>query len=316
MLLSRRSLAMGMLLALPLWGCKSKPRGTQDNTVTAAVTPDRLLAAHARRAQFRRSQDARMRGALSPLARIDYQHIPIGSSPFSLDPTSPLHLPAQLRAGFGGQLVISRLGSEVSFSSTETVLRNGQPQNSASLHKGDVLSLGPTQLLLTGPLDDPGFGIYSDSAEAKQAYRGLHYFPDDDAFVVDAMLVRTTPHPVKVLASRGEPQELISVGDLHFSLPDGTQRQDCTLEAYLETPGGSTLFLIFRDQTSGKPDGSYGAGRFLLAEVEPSDKVLLDFNQAWNPLCAYSPYFHCPMPSRKNHLPVAVSAGEKAYGDH
>lgn len=316
MRLSRRKWLARLVTGLALFGCTSKPNQSQNSPVSPALSPEKLRTAAEKRQNFRRGQDARMRSALSPLARVDYQHIPIGQHPVGLEVSSPLHLFASLRSGFGGQLVVSRLGSEVTFSATETVLYNGQPANRATLRKGDVLTLGQTQLLLTGSLDDPGFGIYSDQAEAKRTYSGLHDYPDDEAFVVEAKLFRTAPHPVKVLASRGEPQELISVGDLHFSLPDGEQRRDCTLEAYLETPGGKTLFLIFRDKTSGKPSGSYGAGRFLLADLDPSDTAILDFNQAWNPLCAYSPYFHCPMPSQKNHIPVAITAGEKAYGDH
>lgn len=314
--LSRRQFVWLSLPWVSPLGCHNRDSQARKTTVTPSISPERLHAVHSHREQFRRGQDARMRGPHSPLARVDYQHIPIGDFVVGVDSAAPLHLPAELRTAFGGKLTVSRLGTVVSFSSTETVLMNGQPTQSGELHKGDTIQLGPTRLLLTGSPDDPGFGIYSDSAEAKLKYSGLHYFPEDDSFVVQGKLLRSPPHKVKVMASRGEPQELVSVGDLQFSLPSGGDRVACTLEAYLETPSGTTLFLIFRDQTSGKPDGSYGAGRFLLAELDADDSAILDFNQAWNPLCAYSPYFHCPMPSRKNHLPVAVKAGEKSYGEH
>ena len=63
--------------------------------------------------------------------------------------------------------------------------------------------------------------------------------------------------------------------------------------------------------------GSYGAGRFLSTPILPNDQVILDFNQAWNPLCAYSKFFHCPMPPKQNHLDIAIPAGERAYpGSH
>jgi uncharacterized protein (DUF1684 family) len=103
-----------------------------------------------------------------------------------------------------------------------------------------------------------------------------------------------------------------ALGMLRFTLA-GTA---CSLEAYSEAPGTDQLFLIFKDGTSGQPGGSYGAGRFLHARVAADGQVLLDFNQAWNPLCAYSHYFHCPLPPRANWLPVKIPVGERTYADH
>lgn len=309
MSLSRRSLLRLGLGLWPLVTTACQKRSTEPAMPT--LSPSLQKSILAQRRAWRASQDAKMRGPLSPLARIDYQHIPIGDHTLSTSHHDPIHLPPELLVGFSGQLrVISQPGS-VRFVSTQPVLHNDQPQTEAILRKGDTLLVGQTRLLLSGSISDPGLAVYSDTAPAKAAYSGLHYYPDSDDFVVAAKLVRTAPHPVKLLASRGEPQELTSIGDLHFSLS-----RDCILEAYLEAPDGDILFLIFRDQTSATPGGSYGAGRFLLAKLNADDTAVLDFHQAWNPLCAYSPYFHCPMPSRKNHLSVAITAGEKAYGDH
>ena len=72
------------------------------------------------------------------------------------------------------------------------------------------------------------------------------------------------------------------------------------------------LFFIFRDQTSGKE--TYGAGRFLYADLPKDGKVVLDFNKAYNPPCAFTPYATCPLPPPQNRLPVRIEAGEKAYG--
>lgn len=309
MSLSRRSLLrLGLGLVTPsVTGCKTRP----PEPAMPQLSPDLMQSVHARRRAWRASQDAKMRGPLSPLARIDYQHIPLGEHTLSTNSHDPLHLLPEQLAPFSGQLRVIAQPGLVRFVSTQPIQHNDQPQTEATLRKGDTLLIGQTRLLLTGAVSDPGLAVYSDTAPSRVTYSGLHYYPDSDDFVVMAKLVRTSPHPVKLLASRGEPQELTSIGDLHFSLGS-----PCVLEAYLETPDGDTLFLIFRDQTSGTPDGSYGAGRFLLAKLQADDTALLDFHQAWNPLCAYSPYFHCPMPSRKNHLSVAIKAGEKSYGDH
>jgi len=68
------------------------------------------------------------------------------------------------------------------------------------------------------------------------------------------------------------------------------------------------LFILFRDRTAGK--STYGAGRFLYAEMPKDGKVVLDFNRAENPPCAFTPYATCPLPPRQNRLPIAIPAGE------
>ncbi len=72
--------------------------------------------------------------------------------------------------------------------------------------------------------------------------------------------------------------------------------------------------FVFKDATA--PTQTYGAGRFLGAELPVGGKVILDFNRAYNPPCAVTPYATCPLPERQNVLPVRIEAGEKKYGDH
>jgi uncharacterized protein (DUF1684 family) len=80
-----------------------------------------------------------------------------------------------------------------------------------------------------------------------------------------------------------------------------------SLEPVLE-PGETRLFFIFRDATSGHT--TYGAGRFLYAEPPKDGRVLLDFNKAYSPPCAFTPYATCPLPPAQNRLPIAIEAGE------
>src|SRR5439155_2263576 len=98
-----------------------------------------------------------------------------------------------------------------------------------------------------------------------------------------------------------------SPGYATFQLQGQTIRLDPVLE-------GDQLFFIFRDQTSGKT--TYGAGRFLYSDLPKDGKVVLDFNKAYNPPCAFTPYATCPLPPKQNRLPVRIEAGEKRYGHH
>ena len=77
-----------------------------------------------------------------------------------------------------------------------------------------------------------------------------------------------------------------------------------------EAPG-EPLFFIIADATSG--DSTYAAARFLYADAPENGRVVLDFNKAINPPCAFTPFATCPLPPEENRLPIAVTAGEKKY---
>jgi hypothetical protein len=81
------------------------------------------------------------------------------------------------------------------------------------------------------------------------------------------------------------------------------------MEAVQDDP--NSLWFIFRDMTSGKE--TYGAARFLYSDLPVNGKVVLDFNKAYNPPCAFNPYTTCPLPPPENRLPVGIEAGEKKY---
>ena len=74
------------------------------------------------------------------------------------------------------------------------------------------------------------------------------------------------------------------------------------------------LWFILRDQTSGQE--TYPAGRFLYADLPKAGKVVLDFNKAYNPPCAFTAFATCPLPPPQNWMPVRIEAGELNYGTH
>lgn len=145
------------------------------------------------------------------------------------------------------------------------------------------------------------------------AFKQLSYFPLDSKFVVTAKVERVANPPRVTLAtSRGLTKGYVRYATLTFEI-DG---QPYTLTAF--HPDGSpdrALFVPFRDATSGKE--SYGAARFLDLE-EPQrgageTVMVIDFNEAYNPLCNYSPAWNCPLPPPENTLKLAVRAGERTY---
>jgi uncharacterized protein (DUF1684 family) len=83
------------------------------------------------------------------------------------------------------------------------------------------------------------------------------------------------------------------------------------LDAILEAPGDRELFVMFSDATSGKQ--TYGAGRFLYVPLPNADRIEVDFNEAFNPPCAFTDFATCPLPPRQNQLALGVDAGELKY---
>lgn len=148
--------------------------------------------------------------------------------------------------------------------------------------------------------------------EDKDQAKGLSYFDFDDTYRVNATLV-PEQHPgiFRVQTSTGDHKEYTRIGRLEFEL-DG---QQLCLTAFMppadEPLHGNRIFVPFRDKTSGKE--SYGAGRYLDLNKREGGEYIVDFNKAYNPYCAYSPYYSCPLPPGENNLAVEVRAGEKLY---
>jgi uncharacterized protein (DUF1684 family) len=143
-------------------------------------------------------------------------------------------------------------------------------------------------------------------------FAGLPYFDYDPAVRVAAELRPADPESVALDVSTGEPVPFTRVGVCAFGL-DGAA---CTLDLYWLDGYGGGLFLPFRDRTSGHE--TYGAGRYLLDTVKGADlgtdergRLILDFNFAYNPSCAYDPVWSCPLAPPGNRLDAAVRAGER-----
>ena len=140
-----------------------------------------------------------------------------------------------------------------------------------------------------------------------KAMNGLTYFPIDKSYQVTAKVEKiTTRQYLSVSSSDGTQQRYLKYARLHFELY-GSDHSLLVLKPMF-TPG---LFLAFADETSGNE--SYGAGRYLDISGIKGDRLVIDFNLAYNPYCAYEPSFSCPFPPTENILPARIKAGELKY---
>jgi uncharacterized protein (DUF1684 family) len=152
----------------------------------------------------------------------------------------------------------------------------------------------------------------SPFAKHEEKFKGLAYFEADLNYKVNAKLVEIPSKKMMLLGtSSGEEERYLEYAFAEFEL-NGKQNRLLILE--LVAPGATkgTLFLAFADNTSANE--TYGAGRYLdIKKVPGSTSVVLDFNKAYNPYCAYNDNFSCPFPPKENFLNIAIYAGEKVY---
>jgi uncharacterized protein (DUF1684 family) len=143
-------------------------------------------------------------------------------------------------------------------------------------------------------------------------FRGLDYYPVDPSLRFRVRLNRyPSPREVSIGTNTGEVRSGLRYGYFEFEVAGKT----CRLQVYRmnedEAGRGPTLFIPFRDATTGTE--TYAAGRYLELPENTTGMYDLDFNRAYNPFCAYAENFSCPVPPAENKLPVAIRAGEKTY---
>jgi uncharacterized protein (DUF1684 family) len=171
-----------------------------------------------------------------------------------------------------------------------------------------VFHLGSLSFFVIQRGDKVGIRIKDSQSPALAAFRGLEYFPLQPAWRVDA---RFEPYqPVKKIPIAnvlGQISEEESPGAAVFDWHGKTYRLDA-----LSGGDDGSLSFIFADQTNGKE--TYGAGRFLDTGAPKDGRVVVDFNTAYNPPCAFTAFATCPLPPAQNRLALRVEAGEKNYG--
>jgi len=139
---------------------------------------------------------------------------------------------------------------------------------------------------------------------ARRPFAGLSYFPAAAEWVIEAeWQALTPPLAMEVPNVTGELKTVLVGHKAVFEVAG------LPVELLPMSVGEHEVFFVFRDRTSGKE--TYGAGRFLKTAPAVDGKIRLDFNYAYNPPCAFTPFATCPLPPPENWLPFAVPAGEK-----
>ena len=191
---------------------------------------------------------------------------------------------------------------------------NGQPAGAVAPLKSDAdgkpdkIQYDAFTMFVIHRGDRDAIRFKDTESESRKAFTGLHWFPVKENYRVIAKFVPYQPQKMLTIPNiLGETEQDPSPGYVVFTLNGQSLRLDPVQE-------DDQLFFIFHDLTSGKE--TYPAGRFLYTDLPKNGEVVMDFNQAENPPCAFTAYATCPLPPKQNRLPVRVEAGELNYGHH
>jgi len=150
------------------------------------------------------------------------------------------------------------------------------------------------------------------NAEEKKAFKGLKYYKFNPNYSFSGEIKRFILHInnpdyyATFLTNKGMNKRYIRYGTFRFQL----NGKEHTLQIF-KSILSDTLFIPFKDKTNGKE--TYEGGRYIDAEILPGYKIVLDFNMAYQPLCAYNEKFICVLPPRENMMEITIPAGERNY---
>lgn len=234
-----------------------------------------------------------------------------GENRFGSDPSGQVVLPAGKAPALAGFFILEAGRVRVRALPGSGVSLGGVPIEEKELRtdaagEPDILRLGDLRFYVIERGGRFAVRVKDPDAPARRTFRGLDYFPADPRYRVVAKFVPyEKPKKVSVPTAIGTIETMNAPGYVEFELGGRSLR----LEPVLEEPQAAELFFMFRDETSGRE--TYPAGRYLYAELPREGTVVLDFNKAYNPPCAFTPYATCPYPPKENWLPVRIEAGEK-----
>lgn len=262
--------------------------------------------------KWRQENNEFLRSEKSPLRLVGRFQVAEGVSTLGSDPASTIVFPDRAPKQIG---TLTRHDKTFTFEAAAgtSITVNGQPLSGSATLKV-VKPPAPSDRIGTGdflfairPLGEDYYLLLQDSQSSYlREFKGSTWFPIDAAYKVEAQFsAYSQQEKVQIPYTGGSAEVFTASGDLVFQLEGQTLR----LKAFVT---GDQLFVMFRDQTSGKE--TYGGGRYINAEAPKDGKVILDFNKAYNPYCAFSPYAACPIPPRQNHLPIPIAAGARYAG--
>jgi uncharacterized protein len=229
--------------------------------------------------------------------------------------TNDIVLPASAASERIGQFVLD--GDVVRFEpdARSSVQIDGQPVTKPReltddfVEEPDSIEVGAIRMVVHRSGDRRSLRVWDPNGEMARSFLGFRWFDIQmDYRVTGRFIADATPRDLQVVNTFGDIDTYKTEGVVEFTLHGRTLR----LRPFTTRP--KRFYFVFKDQSSGVE--TYEAARFLYSDLRDDGTTVLDFNQAYNPPCAFNPYTTCPIPLPENRLPVKVLAGERAYPVH
>ncbi len=266
--------------------------------------------------EWREHRLARLRGDTGWLTLCGLFWLKEGENKFGSDSTNDIIFPIGKAPKFAGSIFLEN-GVIRLRALPEVAIRHEDSLVTSLILRSDEDGLGEPTIVNLGTLsfyvikrgNALAVRVKDKENPARRYFSGLDYFPIEPKWRLDARFEPYDPPKritiVNVLGM--ETQETVP-GAIAFEFEGKTYR----LDAISERGSEGELFVIFKDETNGKE--TYDLGRQLYTTLPSADnKVVIDFNKAYNFPCAFTEFTTCPIPPKQNHLPFRVEAGEKKY---
>lgn len=238
-----------------------------------------------------------------------------GENSFGVDLSNDIVLPNPEAPAFAGSFILNGDQVRLRVADGVSVTCNGKAVTSLHMRPDmsdtpDFVTLGDMTMVYIPRGVRHGIRLYDVTNPARRNFQGLNWFAVKPTYRLTAHYTPySPPKPITIMNVLGDAQEAYSPGYVEFELGGKLHRLDAE-------DRNTSLFFNFGDLTNRHT--TYGAGRFLSTGLPDKGllqpgQLVLDFNLATNPYCAYTPYATCPLPPPANHLDIAIEAGEMRF---
>jgi uncharacterized protein len=266
--------------------------------------------------QWRTARVAELTGEHGWLTLVGLFWLEQGDNSFGRSPANKLVLNHPALASKAGRIVLDGHSIQFVANRGSGITHAGQPVGAIAMvpdGEGEptVISSGPLRIWIIERAGKLGVRVRDLESPRLRDFKPIEYYPIEPAWVFDARFEPHEPHRhIPIVNILGLEEEWDCPGTLVFE-HDG---HEWRLDAVLEAPNDQSLFVMFADRTNG--DGTYGGGRFLRVPLPSQGRTRVDFNESYNPPCAFNDFATCPLPPPQNRLALRVESGEKVYRGH
>ena len=265
-------------------------------------------------AQWQQQRFAELKSENGWLTLVGLFWLKDGENKFGSDSDNDIVLPKDKLAGHAGSFSLH--DGRVRLDATEEGLTvDGKPIQSLELQSDiddhpTILRRASLSFQIIKRGDKFGLRVKDSQSPDRLNFKGTEFYPPDLKWRIDAQFdAYSPPKPMPITNVLGMESSESSPGAVKFEVDGKEYRIDAITEK-----GERHLFMIVSDKTSGKD--TYPAGRYLYVDPpDASGRMVIDFNKAFSPPCAFTKFATCPLPPKQNRLPFAIAAGEK-YQKH